>query len=190
MCIKVTRNPFRGVLYVPPVSWHIPISIEAYLEGELKSEMRHEYIDGRVYAMVGSNDRHGLILNALAFVLTPASRKKGCQLFTSDMKLRLEIAGKPIFYYPNLLLRRIDKKVPRLRRIFVCLQGAHSQLRNPLRNTAGGRKDKQDGNISKRSTAVSRIMLSARAYEFLNSVVNSPEYSDSRRADANARPSR
>jgi Uma2 family endonuclease len=81
-----------------------PLSVEAYLEGELISETRHEYIDGQIYAMVGASDRHGLILNALAFALTPASRKKGCQLFTSDMKLRLEIAGKPIFYYPDLLL--------------------------------------------------------------------------------------
>lgn len=36
--------------------------------------------------------------------LTPAARRKGCQLFTSDTKLRLEIGGKTVFYYPDLLL--------------------------------------------------------------------------------------
>ena len=47
---------------------------------------------------------HGLIVNALAFALTPAARQKHCQLFTSDMKLRLNIADKTVFYYPDLLL--------------------------------------------------------------------------------------
>ena len=80
------------------------ISVEAYLSGEPLSEVRHEYVDGQVYAMTGASDRHGLIVNALAYALTPAARQKRCQLFTSDMKVRLEIGGKTIFYYPDLLL--------------------------------------------------------------------------------------
>jgi Uma2 family endonuclease len=80
------------------------ISVDDYLAGELQAEQRHEYIDGQVYAMTGASDRHGLIVNALAYAMTPAARRKGCQLFTSDMKLRLEISGKTLFYYPDLLL--------------------------------------------------------------------------------------
>lgn len=80
------------------------ISVEEYLAGELQSEVRHEYIDGQVYAMGGASDRHGLILNALAYLLTPLARRRRCQLFTSDMKLKLEIAGRPVFYYPDLML--------------------------------------------------------------------------------------
>ena len=80
------------------------ISVDEYLAGEQYSELRHEYIDGQVYAMTGASRAHGLIVNALAFALTPAARRKGCQLFTSDMKLRLEIGGKTCFYYPDLLL--------------------------------------------------------------------------------------
>ena len=80
------------------------ISEAEYLAGEQHSELRHEYIDGQVYAMTGASDRHGLITNALAFALTPAARRKGCQLFTSNMKLRLELGGKTVFYYPDLLL--------------------------------------------------------------------------------------
>ncbi len=80
------------------------LTVEAYLAGERTAEVRHEYIDGQVYAMVGASDRHGLILNALAFALTPLARQRRCQLFTSDMKVRLEIAGRTVFYYPDLLL--------------------------------------------------------------------------------------
>ena len=90
MSVPITRKPF--------------VSIEDYLAGEEHSDIRHEYLDGDVYAMTGASDRHGLIVNAIAFALTPAARRKGCQLFTSDMKLRLEVANKTLFYYPDLLL--------------------------------------------------------------------------------------
>lgn len=80
------------------------VTVEEYLAGELQTEIRHEYIDGQVYAMGGASDRHGLILNALAFALTPLARKRHCQLFSSDMKLKLSISGRPVFYYPDLLL--------------------------------------------------------------------------------------
>ncbi|TVP87143.1 MAG: Uma2 family endonuclease [Thioalkalivibrio sp.] len=52
--------------------------------------------------MVGARDRHTGILSALAFALTPAARKRRCQLFTSDMKVRLEIGKQNVFYYPDL----------------------------------------------------------------------------------------
>lgn len=80
------------------------ISVDDYLSGEQLNEVRHEYIDGQVYAMTGASDRHGLIVNALAFALTPDARRKQCQLFRSDMKVRLEVGGKTIFYYPDLVL--------------------------------------------------------------------------------------
>jgi Uma2 family endonuclease len=39
-------------------SAHIRISEEDYLAGELTSEIKHEYIDGYVYAMAGSSRNH------------------------------------------------------------------------------------------------------------------------------------
>jgi len=80
------------------------LSVEEYIDGELHSEIRHEYVDGQVYAMGGASRSHGLIVNALAFALTPAARSKRCQLFISDMKVRLNIADQSVFYYPDLLL--------------------------------------------------------------------------------------
>jgi len=79
-------------------------SVEDYLNGELHSDIRHEFVGGQVYAVVGASDRHGLIVNAIAFALTPAARQRKCQLFASDMKVRLTIAGQEIFYYPDLVL--------------------------------------------------------------------------------------
>ena len=38
-----------------------PISVEDYLEGETRSEIKHEYVDGQVYAMAGAKLKHNLI---------------------------------------------------------------------------------------------------------------------------------
>jgi len=80
------------------------VSVEDYLAGEEKGEVRHEYIDGQLYAMTGASDRQGLIVSNLVAALRPLLRGRGCQLFANDMKVQLQIAGQNIFYYPDLLL--------------------------------------------------------------------------------------
>ncbi|MDN5872137.1 MAG: Uma2 family endonuclease [Nitrococcus sp.] len=78
--------------------------INDYLEGELLSEVRHEYIGGEVYAMVGASDRHNLIVGNIFAALHPLVRGTPCQLFMADMKLHLTVAGEDAFYYPDLML--------------------------------------------------------------------------------------
>lgn len=39
----------------------LPIGIQEYLDGELVSDVRHEYIDGEVYAMSGGTRNHNRI---------------------------------------------------------------------------------------------------------------------------------
>jgi Uma2 family endonuclease len=82
----------------------VTLSEQEYLEGERNSEVRHEYIAGETYAMVGASDRHGLIAGNLFAALRPHVRGTDCQLFMADMKLRVEAAGEVAFYYPDLLL--------------------------------------------------------------------------------------
>jgi len=50
------------------------ISPEEYLEMEEKHTIRHEYIDGELYAMTGGTDRHNIIGGNLFIFLT-------CQFF-------------------------------------------------------------------------------------------------------------
>jgi len=80
------------------------VSLEDYLAGECATDVRHEYIAGQVYAMVGASRSHALIVTALALAIGTHSRNSGCQLFIADMKVRLSIAGDDIFYYPALML--------------------------------------------------------------------------------------
>jgi Uma2 family endonuclease len=81
-----------------------PLSVEEYLESELAGEIRHEYIGGQVYAMGGASDAHNLIAMNLASALHGHLRGGPCQVFVSDMKVRLAIAGEQVFYYPDLVV--------------------------------------------------------------------------------------
>lgn len=64
------------------------IPIDEYLQDELVSEVRHEYLGGRIHAMVGAGDRHNLISVNLATALRLHVRGTACQLFMADMKAR------------------------------------------------------------------------------------------------------
>jgi Uma2 family endonuclease len=80
------------------------LGVDDYLAGEEGGDIRHEYIDGQVYAMTGASDRHGLITGNIFAVLRPLLRGTPCQLFANDMKVRLNINQQDLFYYPDLLL--------------------------------------------------------------------------------------
>lgn len=49
-----------------PPSLKLPLSVEAYIEGELHSEVKHEYLAGKVYAMSGASRSHNIITPAIS----------------------------------------------------------------------------------------------------------------------------
>lgn len=65
------------------------LSADDYLEGELKSDIRHEYVDGEVYAMAGAWEAHNLIAGNVFSRLRGAARGGPCRVFISDMKVRV-----------------------------------------------------------------------------------------------------
>ena len=74
------------------------ISIQDYLEGELISTLKHEYIDGQVYAMAGASVSHNRIVANLSRELGNQLRNTPCEPFGSDMKVRVE----DDFFYPDV----------------------------------------------------------------------------------------
>ncbi len=78
------------------------LSADTYLEGELKSDIRHEFVNGEVYAMAGAGEAHNLIALNVASRLRGAARGGPCRVFISDMKVR--VAAWNAFYYPDIVL--------------------------------------------------------------------------------------
>ena len=66
------------------------LSVDDYLQLEAKSPIKHEYIDGKVYAMAGASDSHVTIAGNLFAALRSHIRGTGCRLYISDMKACVE----------------------------------------------------------------------------------------------------
>jgi Uma2 family endonuclease len=82
------------------------LSVIEYLEAEAKSEIRHEYIDGQVFAMAGGSKKHNLIAGNTYSRLRVHLRGSGCDVFMSDMKVKVKSLQqlRTIFYYPDVLV--------------------------------------------------------------------------------------
>lgn len=78
------------------------LSVEKYLEMERTSEVRHEYYDGEVFAMVGASLNHNRILTNLVVLLHPQLRKRRCEICVNDMRVHVPATG--LYTYPDLVV--------------------------------------------------------------------------------------
>jgi Uma2 family endonuclease len=76
------------------------LTLEQYLELESKSDVRHEYVGGRAFAMVGSTEAHNLRTGNVNALLRAIAQEKGCRAYTADMKLKIEQS----VYYPDVMV--------------------------------------------------------------------------------------
>ncbi|MGR8998759.1 MAG: Uma2 family endonuclease [Gammaproteobacteria bacterium] len=76
------------------------ISEAEYLEGELISEVKHEYIDGSVYAMAGASKNHERIVGNVFGELRSHLKNSPCEPFLSDIKVKV---GQD-FFYPDVMV--------------------------------------------------------------------------------------
>jgi Uma2 family endonuclease len=83
------------------------LTVQEYLKAEEKSEIRHEYIAGQVFAMSGSSKEHNTITLNIASRVRSHLRGGSCSVFMADMKVRIELPdeGKNIFYYPDVIVK-------------------------------------------------------------------------------------
>jgi Uma2 family endonuclease len=77
-------------------------SVDDYLQWEEQQEDKHEYVDGLIYAMAGATENHVVISDNFSAILVNKLRGSQCRSFSSDMKLN--IAAKNIYYYPDLFV--------------------------------------------------------------------------------------
>ncbi|ESA36774.1 hypothetical protein N836_05925 [Leptolyngbya sp. Heron Island J] len=78
------------------------ISVDEYLRLEAESPIKHEYIDGQIYAMAGASDSHVTIAGNLFALLRSHIRGTGCRVYISDMKARVDMRNR--FFYPDVMV--------------------------------------------------------------------------------------
>jgi Uma2 family endonuclease len=76
------------------------MSYADYLAAEVRSETKHEYLDGEVHAMAGGTPEHAALAMALGASLVRALEGRPCRVFSSDLRLR--IRETKLSTYPDL----------------------------------------------------------------------------------------
>jgi Uma2 family endonuclease len=80
----------------------LQLSIDEYLDLEAASDVRHEYVGGRMFAMAGATQAHDAIVINLTVLIGSKIQASGCRLFSADMKIRVEATHS--VYYPDLMV--------------------------------------------------------------------------------------
>lgn len=75
------------------------VSPEQYLAAERVSDVRHEYVAGRVFARAGTSAAHDRIENNVIAGLGNQLRGQRCEVFSSNLRVRIRQAGEAEFYY-------------------------------------------------------------------------------------------
>lgn len=94
------------------------VTFEDFLAIEGHSEVRHELVDGQVFAMSGGTERHSLMSGLIYEALAPGARARGCRPFQHDRLVRVEANGNA--YYPDVMIAcgsapsHLNETAPRL----------------------------------------------------------------------------
>ena len=82
----------------------LPVTAAEYLEGEMRSEIRHEFVDGRIYAMSGASLRHNSICGEAYGLLKEHLCGGPCRPFIEGVKVQISDDLSESFYYPDVFV--------------------------------------------------------------------------------------
>ncbi len=85
------------------------LSAEDYLRDELRRDVKHELIDGCIYAMAGASANHERIAMNLSISFGTHLKNSTCEPFGSDMKVK---AGSNFFYPDVIVACHFDESQP------------------------------------------------------------------------------
>jgi len=78
------------------------LSPEEYLAWEAEQQVRHEYIDGEVYAMAGGTITHNDIALNIYNVLRSPLKAMGCKINVADVKV--QVTNAKAYFYPDVVV--------------------------------------------------------------------------------------
>jgi Uma2 family endonuclease len=83
-------------------------TFEDYLAAERQAEVRHEYVDGQLFSMVGASENHNIIVANLTTLLLTQMKGRPCLVYASDMKVRID--AENACKYPDITAVCGDRK--------------------------------------------------------------------------------
>jgi Uma2 family endonuclease len=92
-----------------------------YLALEAAADIRHEFLDGEMFAMSGGSLWHNLVKDNFAHALRNRLGGRGCRVVTSDQRIKVDATG--LYTHPDVLVFCGPPEME---------DGVHHTLTNPL----------------------------------------------------------
>ncbi|MDQ3034373.1 MAG: Uma2 family endonuclease [Myxococcota bacterium] len=80
-----------------------------YVALERGSETKHEYVNGEVYAMPGGTPEHARLQDRMIQQLGAALAGRRCELFSSDLRVRIEATGRSTYPDVTVVCERMER---------------------------------------------------------------------------------
>jgi Uma2 family endonuclease len=84
-------------------------SLGEYVILEEMSNVRHEYLDGQIFAMAGGTPEHGGLCANLMTLLSNALAGRPCRVFTSDVRVRVRATGLDTYPDASVVCGRAER---------------------------------------------------------------------------------
>jgi Uma2 family endonuclease len=75
-------------------------TLDEYLSFEASSNVKHEYLDGKIYAMAGGSPEHAALAATVIGLLFPQLRGGPCRAHDADLRVRVPETG--LLTYPDV----------------------------------------------------------------------------------------
>jgi len=83
------------------------LTVEEYIQHELKAEHRSEYINGQLFEMTGEKDINNELAFQIAQLLSAQLKAKGFSIYLNEVKVAIPGGGK--YFYPDTFATKEPK---------------------------------------------------------------------------------
>lgn len=77
------------------------MTVEEYLAFEEKAKVKHEYMDGEIFSMVGAKRNHSIVGTNISTELNIQRREKDCEVHANDFRVQVRIGH---YVYPDVIV--------------------------------------------------------------------------------------
>lgn len=96
---QLARRKRRAYTQIVRASAHHRYTYDEYARSEAESALKHEFLDGEMFAMAGGTPEHAALGGAVIRELGNLLEGKPCRVYTSDLRVRVMSSG--LVTYPD-----------------------------------------------------------------------------------------
>ena len=83
---------------------NLSMTAEEFLIWDATQTIKHEFVDGEVFAMAGADKAHVALSLNVAMALRQHLRGSACRTYMADTKVQVQVEGANRFFYPDVLV--------------------------------------------------------------------------------------